>query len=101
MADPIVDVVVAFAQAIMENPVSASLVMGAVRTATGYIQLKLYGKTDGFDKKIFAATMTKYVVAVNALTPLVALYGYANLVPYLTLLGDIAFSAIGKLKNGK
>jgi len=101
MADPIVDVVVAFAEAIMENPVSASLVTGAIRVFTGYVQLKLTGKTNGFDKKIFAATLTKYLVAVNALTPLASLVGYGNLVPYLTLIGDIGFSAIRKLKNGK
>lgn len=101
MSDPIVDVIVAFGQAIMENPVSASLVTGLVRTVTGYVQVKLTGKTDGFDKAIFAKTMTKYLVAVNAFTPILSIWGYGNLVPYVTLLGDIAFSAVRKLKNGK
>jgi len=101
MADPIVDVVVAFAEAIMENPVSASLVTGAVRSVTGYLQYKLLGKNTSFDKKIFAATLTRYVVAVNALTPIASLVGYGNLVPYLTLVVDIGFSAVRKLKNGK
>lgn len=101
MGEPLADVFIAFAQAIMQNPVTASLVVGVVRTATGYLQSKYKDKTNkDFDKKEFAATLTKYLIAVNALTPLVPTeYQYA--VPYVTLITDIAWSTVRKLKNGE
>jgi len=99
----IVQTVVALAEAIMENPVVAPLVLGAIRDATGYIQKKYYSKTGTeFDKKILAATMTKYLVAVNALRPLLPLVGLpASVAGALTIVVDIGYSTVRKLKNGK
>jgi len=97
MADPIVDTVVAFVTAVLENPVAGPLVVGALRNFTGYIQKKLFDTTgQTYDKKILGATMTKYLVAVNALNVFVPTeYAYA-----LSVLVDIGLSAAKKLRNG-
>lgn len=95
MTDPIVDVAVAFATTLMQNPVTASLITGAVRTVTGFIQSRLLGGKS-FDKKVFGATMTKYLVAVNALSVFVPPQ-YASVI---ALVVDIGTSTANKLKNG-
>ena len=101
--DPILQALVALGEATMENPATASLVMGAIRSVTGYAQMKWYEKTGTkFDKKILAATMTKYVVAINSAAQILPLF---NIDPRRAsgrvILADIGFSALRKLKNGK
>lgn len=99
----IVQTVVALAEAIMENPVVASLVFGAIRNATGYLQKKYVEKTGKkFDRTVLAGTMTKYLVAVNALGVLLPLAGFpASVAGALTIVVDIGWSTVRKLKNGK
>ncbi len=96
MADPILDTVVAVATAIVENPVAGPLVLGVIRSATGWVQKKLKIGED-FDKKQLGATMTKYLVAVNAMNVfLPPKYSSA-----LVILVDIGYSVAKKLKNGE
>jgi len=101
--DPILQTFMAFGEAIMENPATASLIMGAVRSITGYLYTIWVEKTGKpFDKKILAGTMTKYVVAINAAAQVLPLFDIPpEVASGLVILTDIGFSAIRKLKNGK
>lgn len=103
MSDPILQTLIAFGEAVMENPATASLVMGAVRSVTGYLYTIWVEKTGKpFDKRILAGTMTKYVVAINSAAQVLPLFNVdPQIASGLVILADIGFSAIRKLKNGK
>ena len=95
--DPIVQTVMAFAQAVMENPVASAFVVGLIRNATGYLQKTWKEKTGkDYDPKILGATILKYEVAVNAIIPLLPVE-YAGVVAPAVLVADIVFSAAKKL----
>lgn len=98
MSDQILETAIAFVKAMLENPFIGPMVVGFVRNITGWIQTKWVEKTGkSYDKAIVAGTLTKYLVAVNAVSALLPMeYAYA-----LTLIADIGFSAVKKLKNGK
>jgi len=94
--DPIVQTFVAFAQAIMENPVSAAFVVGLTRNISGWIQKRWFEKTgEKYDPKILGATLLKYEVAVNA----VSVFLPPEYVAPIVLVADIVFSAARKMKK--
>jgi len=98
LGDPILETAIAFATSILESPVVGPIVVGAIRNVTGWIQKKYVEKTKKpYDKKILAGTMTKYLVLISALSILMPPQ-YASA---LTLIGDIGWSAVKKLRNGK
>ena len=98
MSDLIIETAIAFTTAILESPVVGPIVVGAVRSATGWLQKKYVEKTGGpYDKKVLAGTMTKYLLAITALSVFIP-PEYASA---LTLIVDIGWSAVKKLKNGK
>lgn len=98
MSDPIIETAVAFATSILESPVVGPIVVGAVRSITGWLQKKYIEKTGNpYDKMVLAGTMSKYLVAISALSVFVP-PEYASA---LTLVVDIGWSAVKKLKNGK
>lgn len=98
MGDPIVETAIAFATSILESPIIGPIVVGAIRNATGWLQKKYVDKTGKpYDKKILAGTMTKYLVAITALSVFMP-PEYASA---LTFIADIGWSAVKKLRNGK
>lgn len=98
MSDPIIETAIVFATALLESPVVGPIVVGAVRNITGYIQKKWFEKTgEPYDKKVLAGTMTKYLVAITALSVFIP-PEYASALVVVT---DIGWSAVKKLKNGK
>jgi len=98
MSDPIIETALVFATAILESPVVGPIVIGAVRNVTGWIQKKYVEKTGKpYDKKVLAGTMTKYLIAVTTLSVFMP-PEYASA---LTVIADIGWSAVKKLKNGK
>lgn len=96
MSDPIVGTFVAFAQAVMENPVASSFVFGLIRSVSGWIQKRWYEKTgEPYDPKILGATILKYEVAVNAVSVLLP----PEVAAPVVLVADIVFSAAKKMKK--
>ena len=96
--DLIVQTIVAVAQAIMENPVSAAFVASLIRNASGWIQKRLMGETypgEKYDPKILGATILKYEIAVNAISTVLPVT-YAT---PIVLIADIVFSAAKKMKK--
>jgi len=99
--DPILQTAIAFVETLLENPVTAGIIMGTVRSITGWIQKKYVEKMGmPYDKKILGATILKYTVAITALTPILASFGLdAKYINGLAILTDIGISFAKKLKN--
>lgn len=95
--DPIFETAKAFIETLIANPVVGPILIGAIRSATGYIQKKWKGQTGkDFDKKVFGATLIKYSIAINAIAMLLpANYKYLSA---LVLVADIIASWANKLR---
>ena len=90
---------VAFAQAVMGNPIASAFVISVVRGITGYLQKKWKNETGkDFDRKILGATILKYEVAVNTMFLLLPIE-YASVIAPIVLVADIVFSAAKKMKK--
>jgi len=94
--DPIVQTAIDFIEALLENPLVGPALMGAVRSATGYLQLKYKGATGmTFNRGELGATLIKYEVAINALSAVLPMdFKYVSA---LTLVADIIGSFSRKL----
>jgi len=66
---------VALAEVTWQNPYARAALYGLLRNVTGYIQKKAFGETSKYDKKVFAATIVKYEVALNAAEQTLPLLG--------------------------
>lgn len=67
---------IALYEVIMANPYSRAAVFGLVRNITGYLQNKYFGQTGKpYDRKVLAATIIKYEVAINAAEQTLPLLG--------------------------
>ena len=97
--DPILQTIVAFGEAIMANPVSASFLTGLTRNVSGFLQSKYYEKTKApYDPAVLGTTILKYEIATNALFAIVPLEYQSKIAP-VVLVADIIFSAARKLKT--
>jgi hypothetical protein len=91
--------IIAFLQTLLENPVTGPAILGAVRSVTGYLQLKWKeGTGTDFDKKTFGATILKYEVAINALAAILpADFKYIGAVVLVAdILGSFGRKLLGK-----
>ena len=88
--------IIVFIQTLLENPIVGPAIMGSVRAATGYLQLKWKGATGmTFSRGELGATLLKYEVAINALSAIMPVdFKYVSA---LTLIADIAGSFARKL----
>jgi len=81
---------------LLENPIVGPAILGLVRSATGYLQLRWKGATGmTFSRGELGATLIKYEVAINALAPLLPVdFKYASAI---VLVADILGSFSRKL----
>ena len=88
--------IIAFVEALLENPIVGPAIVGAIRSATGYLQLKYKGATGmAFNRGELGATLLKYEVAINALSAILPMdFKYVSA---LTLVADILGSFSRKL----
>ena len=96
MSDPLLNTIYTFLVVLFENPIVGPVIIGSLRSITGWVYNRLTGQTaDTFDPKLFGATILKYSVAVNAvgaLLPTDAPYAGA-----IVLVADILASFSRKL----
>ena len=92
--------IIAFVTTLLENPIVGPAIMGLIRSATGYLQLKWKGATGmTFSRGELGATLVKYEVAINALSYILPVdFKYVSA---LTLCADILGSFARKLKGTK
>lgn len=99
MSDPLLTTLYTLLVTLFSNPIVGPIIVGALRSITGWAYNRLTGKTsDTFDPKIFGATMLKYTVAMNAIAALLP-----EGTPYsgaIVILADILSSWANKLKSG-